>query len=139
MIKSIFLTFSFLVLSFSLSSFGLDAPDIYVLKYDGEVLSFVDGIEKINFGTVKKGAITVATIRVINASDKMLFIANVRGSCGLSVPAWPRNPLAPGEEATIQISLDSNRTGVINRNITINANTDSSSTVIKVTGQVIEG
>lgn len=137
--KRILLPFALLLILLTFSTSQLYSQNVYLMKFDGVLLSLPENIERIDLGTTIKGEVSSAAVKVINESNTTLLIANVRGSCGLSIPAWPRNPIAPGEEAIIQIRFDSNRPGVIIRNITISANTANSSTVVKVSGEVIEG
>jgi hypothetical protein len=138
MIKFNYLTYIPLVFWLMFSSADLKATNRYVLIFDGENLLLTENVDKIDLGKTKKGEVCSATIKIVNRSDKILLIANARGSCGLSIPSWPRSPLAPGDEANIQIRYDSNRTGLINRNISLSANTSHALTIIRVTGEVID-
>jgi hypothetical protein len=109
----------------------------YVLVFDGKDLVLSSEVDYIELGEVLAGSNCSRTIRIKNSSQEVLWIANVRGSCGLSVPLWPRDYVDPGKEATIQIRYDCSRPGPINRNITIHANTSNAKTIFSVRGRVI--
>lgn len=121
--------------AFFLLSF--DEKKEYRLVYDGMELKFIDGESFIDFGQRKQDDNVSLRIRVENQSTKVLQITNVRSSCGISLPAWPRDPLAPGDFALIQLRYDSSRSGNFTRNITIHANTTDSRTVIELRGEII--
>ncbi|MFW5706974.1 MAG: DUF1573 domain-containing protein [Bacteroidota bacterium] len=108
----------------------------YILIFDGEELYLDDDKTELGFGSLQQNGMAAIFIQVENNSGRSLRIANVRGSCGLSVPSWPRKILEPGERGTIQVRYDSSRPGLINRHLTIHANTTSSVTVLPVTGYV---
>ncbi len=108
-----------------------------VLNFTGNELVFSEKEAVIDFGEVKQGELCVVSIGVKNSSRKILHIANIRGSCALSIPSWPRKNLEPGEEGVIQVRYDSSRPGPFNRHLTIHANTDTSVTVLKIKGVII--
>lgn len=110
----------------------------YKLVYDGTTLTFDDHQKTIDMGNVRQGAVCQRTVKVKNVSEVPLWITNVRGSCGLSIPTWPRAQLQPGSSGVITIRYDSSRPGEISRNLTIVANTHNASTIIKVTGMVLK-
>lgn len=110
----------------------------YILVFDGSALIMEDHQTTISMGEVRMGAICQRTIQVKNTSDVPLWITNVRGSCGLSVPTWPRTQLQPGSVGAITVRYDSSRPGEINRSLTIVANTENASTIFKVTGMILK-
>lgn len=140
-IKFCFLTFVFLfhpLFSFSLVHDDFENTPKRIF-FDGKELVMESGIDSIFFGKCHRGSSCSVNLTVINQSDITLWITNVRGSCGLSVPVWPRDEINPGKSGIIQIRFDSQRMGEINRNLTIHSNTFEGSTVLSVTGQVIQG
>lgn len=109
----------------------------YVLNFDGVELQLADGREVIDLGEISQGSAASVAITLHNRSTIPLSVVNVRSSCGLSIPAWPRQPIEPGGEARIQLRYDSTRPGPINRILTIHANTYHSTTHLSVQGIVI--
>lgn len=123
----------FVLVSFTPAHAG-NAP---TLVFDGVELVFSEEKNSMDMGKVQQGGACVARITVKNASERVLRIASVRGSCALSVPTWPRKDIQPGEEGVIQIRYDSSRPGPFHRNVIIHANTQTSVTVLKVQGEII--
>jgi hypothetical protein len=42
-----------------------------------------------------------------NTGTQDLFISNAVGSCGCTVPEWPREPIKPGKSGKIKVEFDS--------------------------------
>jgi len=87
-----------------------------------------------DFGTVQEGE-TVETIFTFTNSGKSdLIIVDARGSCGCTVPEYPKNtPIPPGESGKIRVSFDSsNKPNMQQKTVTISANTDSGRETIRI-------
>ena len=41
-----------------------------------------------------------------NTGKEPLIIEKAKGSCGCTVPEWPKEPIAPGESAIMKINYD---------------------------------
>lgn len=77
-----------------------------------------------DFGTINEGEIVKTSFSFTNTSDTDLIITQVYGSCGCTVPDYPREPVKPGAKSVINISFDSHgKSGVQDMNITIISNT----------------
>ncbi len=93
-----------------------------------------------NFGTVQEGSIVERTFTFTNTGTKPLVISNARGSCGCTVPEWPRKPIAPGRKGTIRVKFNTNKkVGTRNQVVTIVANTDPKVTTLSLKGKVLKG
>jgi hypothetical protein len=57
-----------------------------------------------------------------NTGNEPLIITNAKGSCGCTVPDWPKEPIAPGATGVIKVRYDTNRPGPINKSVTISTN-----------------
>jgi hypothetical protein len=75
-----------------------------------------------DYGTIKNGADGSCTFEFKNNGDSPLIISNAKGSCGCTVPEWPKEPIAPGATGVIKVSYDTMRTGEINKSVTITSN-----------------
>ena len=87
-----------------------------------------------DFGTIQEGE-TVETIFTFTNSGKSdLIIVDARGSCGCTVPEYPKNtPIPPGESGKIRVSFDSsNKPNMQQKTVTISANTDSGRETIRI-------
>lgn len=99
------------------------------------VMSF--GQQSYDFGTVNEGEIVKRTFKFKNTGKEPLIISNAQGSCGCTVPKWPREPIAPGASSEITVEFNSDKkTGKRNQQVTITANTEPANTVISLTGEV---
>jgi len=72
-----------------------------------------------DYGTIKNGADGTCEFKFKNTSKEPITITNARGSCGCTVPEWPKEPIAPGKSSSIKVSYDTKRAGAINKNVTI--------------------
>jgi hypothetical protein len=90
-----------------------------------------------DFGTVKEGEKVSHVYKFKNTGDEPLILSNAKGSCGCTVPEWPREPIAPGEEGEIKVEFNSrNKKGKRNQKVTITANTNPPQTFIFLKGKV---
>jgi len=79
-------------------------------------------------------------IKFTNTGDEPLVISNVRACCGTRVTDWPREPIMPGDEETIEVSFRlAPRPQRISRTVTVNYNNEERPTVrYRIVGQVVE-
>ena len=75
-----------------------------------------------DYGTIENGANGVCVFTVTNTGNAPLIISSCKGSCGCTVPTWPKAPIAPGATAEISVKYDTKRTGPINKSVTITSN-----------------
>ena len=90
-----------------------------------------------NFGTIEQGDVVSHTFQFTNTGDEALIIQNAKGSCGCTVPKWPKDPILPGETGEIQVEFNSKgKKGNQNKKVTITANTNPAQTFIYLKGAV---
>ena len=71
--------------------------------------------------------------------DEPLVIKNARGSCGCTVPTWPKEPILPGESSVIEIRYATNRVGSFSKKVTLTTNENQdNSRVVTVKGKVLK-
>ena len=90
-----------------------------------------------DFGTVNEGEIVETVFNITNSGEIDLVITNAKGSCGCTVPVWPKAPIKPGE--TGEIGVKFNTSGKPNRQmktVTLITNTESGREVLTVRGSV---
>jgi hypothetical protein len=90
-----------------------------------------------DFGTVNEGEIVETVFKVTNSGTTDLVITNATGSCGCTVPVWPKAPINPGETGDIAVKF--NTSGKPNRQmktVTLTANTESGREVLTLRGSV---
>ncbi|NVK49635.1 MAG: DUF1573 domain-containing protein [Cyclobacteriaceae bacterium] len=71
----------------------------------GAVITFKE--KSIDFGDIVQGAKVSHTFEFTNTGDAPLVISNVAATCGCTVPSWPKEPVAPGKSAKIEVSFNS--------------------------------
>lgn len=92
-----------------------------------------------NFGSITEGEIVEQIFHFTNTGTKPLKISNARGSCGCTVPQWPREPIAPGGKGEIKVRFNSTKkAGKRNQVVTIVANTNPKVTTLNLTGEVMK-
>ena len=94
-----------------------------------------------DYGTVKDGAKVKHVYKFKNTGKEPLIIADAKGSCGCTVPDWPREPIAPGKMGQINVEFDSKNKGTEegsnqSKRVTITANTDPVQTYLTIKGIV---
>ncbi len=91
-----------------------------------------------NYGDIMQGEKVQTVFKFINTGDEPLIISSVKGSCGCTVPSWPKAPVAPGETAELVVRFDSKgKSGQQSKRVTIFANVETGITYLTVKGQVI--
>jgi hypothetical protein len=91
-----------------------------------------------DYGTIKNGANGTCTFEFKNTGNAPLILSNAKGSCGCTVPTWPKEPIAPGATGVISVKYDTKRQGAINKSVTITSNaTNEPNKVIRIKGTVL--
>lgn len=91
-----------------------------------------------DLGDMQQGDKKSGTFKFTNTGSEPLIISSAKGSCGCTVPEWPKEPIAPGESS--EITFEFNSKGKKNqqtKTITLQANTDPNPTRLTVKGNVI--
>ncbi|WP_405607619.1 DUF1573 domain-containing protein [Polaribacter sp. Asnod1-A03] len=91
-----------------------------------------------DFGTVNEGEVVETVFKVTNSGKTDLVITNATGSCGCTVPVWPKAPIKPGETGDVSVRFNTN--GKPNRQqktVTLTTNTESGREVLTLKGSVI--
>ena len=78
--------------------------------------------ETIDYGTIDQGANGQREFVFTNTGKEPLIISNAVGSCGCTVPTWPKDPIAPGEKGAIKVKYDTKRVGPFTKSVTISSN-----------------
>lgn len=90
-----------------------------------------------DFGKIPDTAPVETSFVITNTGDKPLLITNAQGSCGCTVPEYPKEPIAPGESRDMKVSFNPNgKEGVNNKTVTITANTEPATTIINIKSDV---
>ena len=91
-----------------------------------------------DFGQLIDGEKVSYSFKFTNSGNAPLIISSAKGSCGCTVPNWPKDPIAPGESGTIDVTFNSSgRSGKQKKAVTLTANTNPNRKVINITSEVI--
>ena len=112
---NMFLTFCFLI-GFVQINFAQGGDEMT----DGPVMTFETLI--VDYGEIAQHSDPLRIAKFTNTGTAPLVIKNARGSCGCTVPTYPKQPIMPGETAEIEIRYDTKRLGQINKSVTITTN-----------------
>lgn len=89
-----------------------------------------------DFGTIEYGGNGSYDFKFTNTGKSPLIISNARGSCGCTVPKWPKEPIAKGQSGVINVQYDTKRPGPFTKTVTISSNGKSANKVITIKGTV---
>ena len=91
-----------------------------------------------DFGTIKEGETVETKFTFTNTGKSDLIIVDARGSCGCTVPKYPKNtPIAPGEGDEITVRFDSMvKPNLQQKTVTISANTSSGREMLRIKAMV---
>ncbi len=92
--------------------------------------------ETIDYGTIEHNANGEREFVFTNTGKEPLIISNCKGSCGCTVPVWPKTPIAPGEKASIKVKYDTSRQGQFNKQVTVTSNAKTPNKVLNIRGNV---
>lgn len=104
---------------------------------ESPVMSFESMV--VDYGVIEQHGEPLRKLSFTNTGDAPLVIQNARGSCGCTVPTWPKKPILPGETAELEIRYATNRLGKFSKTVTLTTNEPGgASHVIKVQGEVLK-
>lgn len=134
--QSLFLSLSFF-LFFSLSGFAQESEAQDLETFPTTSIEFEDPI--FMFGEIYQGEKVQNVFTFTNTGDEPLVMLSAKGSCGCTVPSWPKEPIMPGESAELLVSFNSKgKKGKQAKRVTIVTNTDPKTTYLTLKGEVIK-
>lgn len=92
---------------------------------------------KLDHGKMKEGEKAEFVFKFKNTGDKPLIITDAKGSCGCTVPDWPKEPVAPGASGEIKAVFNSQgKSGPQTKQVTVTSNTEPIKNVLTITAEV---
>ena len=87
-----------------------------------------------DFGMVSEGEIVKTIFKFTNTSENDLYIVDAMGSCGCTVPKYPKNiPIKPGGTGEIEVNFDTNgRPDLQQKMVKVSANTPSGGQLLRI-------
>jgi len=91
-----------------------------------------------DFGEITQGDKAETEFRFTNTGSSELIISDASGSCGCTVPEWPKEPIPPGGSGVIKVVFDSGKkSGQVSKTVTVVANTNPARTTLTIKGNII--
>ncbi len=86
-----------------------------------------------DFGKIKQGDEAEYKFKFTNTGKEPLIIENAQGSCGCTVPSYPKEPVAPGASGEILVKFNSaGKSNAQQKTVTLTANTEPIQTVLTI-------
>ena len=76
---------------------GLDTSKVSKIAFEETIISF---------GSINEGEIVEKIYRFTNTGRYPLYILDVYGTCGCTVPEWPENMIEPGRGGLIKVKFN---------------------------------
>jgi hypothetical protein len=131
--KRLFLAFTMMA-----STFGVFAqetvPSAVAPDPNAPTMNFAK--DAIDYGTIKQDADGYRTFSFTNEGKAPIVISEAHGSCGCTVPTYPKEPIMPGQKGEIKVHYDTHRVGPFSKSVTVNSNAKNSPVVLKISGTV---
>lgn len=104
---------------------------------DGKYPAMTFAKKEHNFGTINEGDKVETVFTFTNTGEADLIISNASGSCGCTVPEFPKEPIKPGKTGKLKVTFDSNgKPGKQQKSVTITANTQTTREVLTINAEV---
>lgn len=130
-----YLLFS-LLLSASLPTFSQDNK-LNNIANDPNTADFKFEKEEYNFGKIMQGESVTYDFKFINTGSEPLIISKAEGSCGCTVPIWPKEPIMKGQTASVKVTFNSaGKLGVQDKTVTLTSNAATNPMIIHIKGSV---
>jgi hypothetical protein len=126
--KKVIATFSLILCAFMF--LNLNAQQLV----NGPDIEFDDTVY--DYGTIKQHGNGEGFFKFKNTGNAPLIIESAKGSCGCTVPSYPKAPIKPGETAEITVKYDTKRVGPINKSVTLKTNADEKPVILRIKGHV---
>ena len=133
--KKSILSMGLLLIAFLATNISVKSQEVVPVKVGGAEISFDK--ETHDYGVMQQHGNGECVFVFTNNGTEDLVISNAKGSCGCTVPSWPREPIAPGKTGELKVKYDTKRIGLINKSVTIQSNaTNHPVKIIRIKGEI---
>jgi hypothetical protein len=92
-----------------------------------------------DFGSINGENVVETVFTFTNTGEADLLISKASGSCGCTVPEYPKEPIAPGQKADIKVSFNpKGKNGMQNKTVTLNTNTASGIETLTIKANIVK-
>lgn len=99
-----------------------------VMEFETEVL---------DYGVIQQDSEPYRYFKFVNTGEAPLIIVNAKGSCGCTVPTWPKEAIGPGESGEIKVRYATNRLNRFTKSITLTTNEEKPTRKLTIKGEVL--
>jgi hypothetical protein len=94
--------------------------------------------EVFDFGKITQGEKVSHSFTFKNTGNKNLIISNAEGSCGCTIPQWPKEPILPNATGKIDVVFNSEgKSGMMEKTVTIVTNCQPATKIIRIKTEII--
>lgn len=122
---------------------GIDAQDVMnTASANGKQNANMPEIkfeeEVFDFGKITQGEVVSHDFTFTNIGTGNLIISGASGSCGCTVPKWPKEPVKPGQKGKLNVVFSSEgKKGYQEKTITVVTNCEPATRIIRIKTEVI--
>lgn len=111
------------------SAEGRNQDELPEIKFDEE---------EYDFGKIMQGEKVSHAFLFTNTGNKNLVVSSAAGSCGCTVPEWPKEPILPGKKSKIEVIFNSEgKSGYQEKTVTVVTNCEPATRVIRIKCEII--
>jgi hypothetical protein len=112
-------------------------PTVNAASVDGKFPTITFENEEHDFGTIQQGDKVVYDFKFKNTGEADLMITSARGSCGCTVPEYPKTPIKVGKTGNIKVSFDSTgKHGETSKTVTLLCNTKEGNKIVTIKANI---
>lgn len=113
----------------SASASGVKKEDLPEIKFEEE---------EFDFGKITQGEKVSHAFQFKNVGKSNLIISGASGSCGCTVPEYPKEPIAPGGKGRINVVFSSEgKSGAQEKTVTVVTNCEPATRIIRIKTEII--
>lgn len=91
-----------------------------------------------DFGKITQGEKVSYSFVFKNTGGSDLVISSAQGSCGCTVPSYPKEPIKPGQESKVDVLFDSSsKSGLVQKTVTLVTNCNPSTKILTISSTII--
>ncbi|MFZ4678956.1 MAG: DUF1573 domain-containing protein [Flavobacterium sp.] len=114
-----------------------NTPTVNAASVDGKYPTITFENEEHDFGSIKQGDKVVYDFKFENTGEADLTITSARGSCGCTVPEYPKTPIKVGKTGNIKVSFDSTgKHGETSKTVTLLCNTKEGNKILTIKANI---
>jgi hypothetical protein len=104
---------------------------------DGKYPEMTFATTKHDFGLINQGDRVTYSFSFKNTGKADLIITSAKGSCGCTIPQYPKEPIKPGASGKIEVSFNSSgKHGEQHKSVTLTTNTAKGQEMLNITASI---